>query len=368
MKFARLLLSLLALTPATGATPEVPFYIGTITDRSTSRGIYRCTLNPLTGKLGPVVLAAEAKNPGFLAWSPDRKFLYAVSGVRNTSVEAFACLPDGQLHLLNGQLTGGIDACHLAVDATGHKVAVANYSSSDIACFRLLPDGSIGDRTAFIPFTGKGPNAKRQEKPHPHAVYFAPGNRFLYACDLGTDRVWGFKFDETTGALAATDPAFGATPPGAGPRHLAFGPKNQFVYVANEMGQSVTRFNWDSGTGILSPLDTVPSVPKNLWNETNTTAEIVLHPSGKWLYVSNRGAETIAVFNIAGDGSLSLAQSAPAVALFPRSIAIDPSGECLIASGQKDNRLVVFKIDPATGLLTPTDQIAGVGEPICVLF
>jgi 6-phosphogluconolactonase len=355
------------LCPARGASED--FYIGTVTEHSASQGIYQGSLDTHTGKLGPLHLANEIKNPNFLAVVPDGRFLYAAISTRGaSSVAAFARRPDGTLAFLNERPSGGEEAVHLETDATGRDVFVANYGGGNIAGFRTNSDGSLEPRTAFVQFTGSGPNLDRQKKPYAHSIYVGPDNRFVYACDLGSDHVWIFKLDAARGTLAPADPPAAKVPPGSGPRHLAFSPDGRFVYVANEMGGSVTVFSRDAVAGALTALETISALPPGISAKGVSTAEIFCHPSGKWLYVSNRGCDTISVFAIALDGGLELIQSVPSVARFPRSFALDPEGRWLIVAGQKDNRIAVLKIDPATGRLTATDQAAEVGIPTCVIF
>jgi 6-phosphogluconolactonase len=338
---------------------EAFFYV------SAGNGIYRGGIDTRTGKLGALSMACAAKNPNFLALSPDHKFLYATL---NNAVAAFAVGTDGALISLNEQASGGAGACHVSVDGTDRDVLVADYDGGCIACFQLNPDGSLGERTALMPFTGSGPDPKRQTKPYAHSIYADPGNKLVYACDLGSDHVWIFKFDAARGTLVPGDPPFAKVPPGSGPRHLAFCPGGRFIYVANEMGHSVTVLARDIGSDALNPLETVSTLPPGTPTQGVTTAEIVCHPSGKWLYVSNRGCDTISEFSIAPDGRLTLIQSVSSVAQVPRNFALDPTGCWLIAAGQKSNRLAVFKIDPATGRLTATDQFVEVAGPTCVLF
>ncbi len=348
---------------------EIPFYIGTMTGHSTSQGIYLGSLDRETGKLGPITLAAATKNPNFLALSPDKKFLYAaISTPNGSAVEAYRRNVNGTLALLDERPAGGEDACHVSVDATGHHVFVANYGGGNVAAFQAQPDGRLTERTTLVSFTGSGPNPNRQKKPHAHSIYPDPENHFVYACDLGSDSIWIFKLDAGLGTLTPSDPPAVKVTPGGGPRHLAFSPHGHFVYVANEMGLSVSVFARDAATGQLTLMETVPTLPPGTSTEEVTIAEIAVHPSGKWLYVSNRGCDTLTVFSIATDGRLTFLQSTPSVVKFPRSFAIDPAGHWLIAAGQKDDKIAVFKIDQATGQLSPTDQSANVGTPVCVLF
>ena len=360
--FALVLLVLLGLR-ATAAVE--PFYLGTMTGKSGSKGIYYGTLDPETGKLGPVTLAAVAKDPGFLALSSDKKFLVAAL---DQSVGSFQLEPDGKLTALNEKPSGGDGSCHVSLDSSGRVAFVANYGGGSIAAFDVAENGVIGKRFALVPFSGSGPDPVRQKKPFGHSIYPDPQGKFVYACDLGTDSIWIFGLDPSASRLTPANPPSAKVPPGSGPRHLAFSPDGRLVYVVNEMGLSVTTFARDPVSGALTPRGTVPALFPGKASGHDTAAEICLHPYGRWLYASVRGCDVIAVFAVAGDGSLKLIQNVPSVAKFPRSIAVDPSGRWLVSAGQNDSRIAVLAIDPVKGLLTPTDQTASVGSPICVLF
>ncbi len=362
------LLPLFALMASTSLAADATFYLGTYTKPGKSQGIYVGTINTETGKLGPLKLAAEAKSPSFVALSPNGKNLYACAEAGGGAVAAFAVQPDGTLQPLNQGDTGGAGACHVWVDATGGTVLAANYGGGSIAAFRTKPDGSLGERSAFVQFTGSSVNPKRQEKPHAHAIYADAANKFVYSPDLGTDNVWIFKLDPAKGTLTPTEPPSGKVPPGGGPRHLAIHPNGKFAFVNNEMTLTVTAFHRDSATGALKEIETVSTLPEGTDTAKLSTAEIFCHPSGKWLYVSNRTHDTIAVFTIAADGKLKLIENAPAGVKVPRGFGLDPSGKWLIAGGQSDDRIAVHKIDPATGKLTLTGETAEVGSPVCVLF
>ena len=343
---------------------EAVFYLGTY-----SKGISLGTLDTDSGKLGPVTLAAEADHPGFVALSPDGKFLYAAMESGGGAVGAFAVKEDGSLQLLNTRPSGGNGACHVSVDSKGRHVFVANYGGGNIASFPVQPDGSLGEAAATVQFSGSGPNPQRQKKSFAHSIYATGEDRFVYACDLGSDKVWSFRFDGEKGAMTPTEPPAGVVPPGGGPRHLAFHPGGRFVFANNEMGLSVTTFSRDPESGVLTPVETTPTSAKGAGPvEGVTTAEIVCHPSGKWLYVSSRGDNVIAVFAIAADGKLSLVENAPAGVEIPRGMDIDPTGQWIVVAGQKDNKITVLQIDPSTGKLSPTGQSAEVGTPVCVVF
>jgi 6-phosphogluconolactonase len=365
-----LILGLLATN--TAMAEPARFYLGTYTGNPLSHGIYTGTLETRTGRLGPIELAAEAASPSFLALSPDEKCLYASTGTGGGSIAAFRVDADSRLTQLN-ELPAGSGTCHVAVDATGSNVFAANYSAGSVACLQTRTDGSLNQRTALIQLTGSGPNPERQTHPYLHSMYPAPGNRCVYACDLGTDNVWVFDLDARSGTLAPARPPSGKVPPGSGPRHLAIHPDGRFVYVNGEMGMNVTAFTRNPDTGALTAMQTLSTLPAGADTNGMTTAEICCHPSGKWLYVSNRdvakhGRDSLAVFTVGGDGKLTRQQDMPAQVQVPRGFGIDPTGQWLLVGGQQDNKIVVLKIDGTTGKLSATDQSATVGAPVCVIF
>lgn len=344
---------------------QIRFFVGTYTQGTTSKGIYTGLLDNETGKLEKITLAAEARNPGFLTLSPDGNHLYGVLDGPG-SAAAFRCDTDGKLPLLN-ELHVGREVCHVSIDKTGRNVLVADYSGS-ITCLQTKEDGSLDRITASIHFTGSGPNHARQAGPHAHSIYPDENDRFVYACDLGTDNIWVFKFDPANGSLTPADPPSAKVPPGAGPRHLAFLPNGRFAYSANEMGINVTAFSREPETGTLTPFQTIQTLPDGASTKGVTTSEIACHPSGKWLYVANRGHDSITVFSVGEDGGLSWVQNVPAGVSVPRGFTIDPSGRWMVAAGQKDNRIAVLAIDPKTGRLSDTQQSAEIGAPVCVVF
>lgn len=354
--------------PCAAFSDTARFYIGTYTKPGKSEGIYVATIDTETGKLGPVELAGKAASPSFVALSPDGSALYAAVESGKGSVASFSVAADGKLTPLNEKPAGGDGTCHVWVDGTGKNVMAANYGGGSVVCFRTADDGSLGDRSAFVQFQGTGPDKSRQEKPHAHSIYTDSGNQFVYACDLGTDNVWTFAFDAGKGSLRPAEPASGKVPPGAGPRHLAFHPDGLFAFVANEMGLSVTAFSRDPATGALAALQTVPTLPPGTPATGVSTAEIFCHPNGKWLYTSNRGHDSITVYEIAEDGKLTWIETAPAGVKVPRGFGIEPSGKWLVVGGQNDDKIAVLKIDETSGKLTPTDSTAEVGSPVCIHF
>lgn len=360
--------TLAAVMTASSLAADATFYLGTYTKSGKSKGIYVGKLDTDTGKLGALELAGEAKSPSFVALSPNQKFLYAALEDGGGSVGAFAVGADGKLTPLNVLPSGGAGACHVWVDATGRNVLAANYGGGSIAVFQTKADGSLAERTSFVQYEGSGPDKARQAKPHGHSIYTDAANQFVYSCDLGTDHVWIFKFDAEKGTLTPANPPSGKVPAGAGPRHFAQHPNGKFAYANNEMGLSVTAFSREPATGALTALQTLSTLPEGADPSGVSTAEIFIHPSAKWLYVSNRAHDTIAVYALGADGKLTWIENAPALVKVPRGFGIDPTGKWLITAGQEDNRIAVLKIDAATGKLSTTDQSAEVGSPVCVLF
>ncbi len=348
-------------------------FVGTYTGAS-SKGIYAFRFDDGSGALTPIGLVAETPSPSFLAVSPNHRFLYAVNEVSSFdaekagSVTAFAIdAQTGRLRLLNAQSSKGADPCHLAVDATGRFVAVANYSSGNFALLPASADGKLGAAVAILANGGTGPNAARQDGPHAHAVVFDASNRYLLAADLGIDRVLVYRFDPSSGAITANNPSSLQLAPGAGPRHLALHPKAPLAFVINELMSTVTSLSWDQKSGRLAAAGSVSTLPAG-FSGSNDTAEIVVHPNGRFLYGSNRGHDSIAVFAIGATGNLSLVEHEPTRGQTPRNFTIDPTGRWLIAANQKSGTLAVFSIDAESGMLTPVGPLAQVGSPVCVLF
>jgi 6-phosphogluconolactonase len=374
------LILLLFLTPPAWAQVET-FYVGTYTGASGSQGIYMGKIDTASGRLGPLQLAAAVmKDPTFLAFSPDGRFLFAAL---SDAVASFRIQPDGTLQEINRQPSDP-NTCHVSVDRSGRELFAASYNAGSIGAYPIDADGRIGARTALVSLSGSGPNLDRQRSPHAHSVYIDPENRFLYACDLGSDRIWIFRLGDK-GRLIPADPPAAVVAAGSGPRHLAFSPDGRRVYVANELGVSTSVFTRDRSTGALTLIGTEDNIDPG-WPKGTGSAEISLHPSGKWLYVSTRLIDRLTVFKIGaafGSGKTEVPTTAPAgldptlldreqvvpsPVKFPRSFAIDPSGHWLVVAGETDNRISTLRIDSSSGQLTPTLEIARVGSPVCVLF
>jgi 6-phosphogluconolactonase len=367
------LLAIAAFTGNMSADNQYHLYVGTYTGPN-NKGIpaFRYDASQLIFEsLGTV---AEMERPSFLAFSPDRRFLYAVSELGNSGksegyVYAFGMdNRTGKLTFLNRQTSGGGGACHLVVDKTGKFLLVANYGTGSTASFPLKSDGSLGNLISKIQFEGSGPNQRRQKGPHAHAVVLSPDNRFLFVPDLGADRVRILRFDSSNGSLTPNTPADVAVKPGVGPRHFTFSPNGRFAYVICEMGSLVVAFRYDSSAGSLTEIQTASTLPDGFTGENNS-AEIEVDPSGRFLYASNRGHDSIAVFSIDDKtGKLERTQIESTQGRTPRNFAIDPTGQHLLAADQDSNRIVVFDRDSHTGKLTATGKTVDVPSPVCLLF
>jgi 6-phosphogluconolactonase len=351
-------------------------YVGTYTEEaSTSKGIYAYRFDSSNAQLTSIGLVAQTTNPSFLTVHPNHHFLYAVNevgnfkGQKSGGVSAFAIdHATGKLTLLNEVASGGADPCYIIVDKTGKFVLVANYTGGSVSVFPILQDGSLGAASAFVQHAGHGTNPKRQEGPHAHSIDLSPDNRFAIVDDLGLDETLVYKFDSAKGSLTPNDPPFAKADAGAGPRHFALSPNGKFGYVIDEMGDTVSVFSFDAAAGALRPLQTISTIPKGFAGQ-NDDAEIVIHPSGKFLYASNRGHDSIAIFSIDPEkGTLTLVEYVPTKGQSPRNFEIDPTGRFLFAANEKSNNIVVFRIDPQTGRLAATGKVLDISQPVCVRF
>jgi 6-phosphogluconolactonase len=363
--------------PATPAVVAVPaaltaltVYVGTYTD-TTSRGIYRFALDTQTGAASEPVLAAEARNPSFLALHPSGRFLYAVSetwadGVKTGAVSAYAIDPKtADLTLLNQQPSEGAGPTHLVVDAGGRNVLVANYGGGTVAVLPIGDDGRLARASSVQAHEGRGPSESRQDKPHAHGIYVDATGRRAFAADLGADRVFVYDFDPAKGQLRPAGAA--ALPPGSGPRHLAFDARGRRLYAINELSSTLTVFAFDAAAGRLTSLQSVSTLPSG-FTGANTTAEVVISPDGRFLYGSNRGHDSIAVFAVdSSNGQLTPAGHVAAGGAQPRHFAIDPSGRFMLVAHQGSDSIAVFRLDPATGRSTATGKLLRVPKPVCVL-
>src|SRR5208283_834516 len=382
------LLAVLALAGSAGRPAASHSYlalVGTYTNKTDSKGIYAYEFDAETGKLTAKGLAVETRDPSFVAIHPNGKFAYAVNeSGKQSAVSAFALdAPNGKLTLLNQLSALGEDPCYITFDKTGKYVFIANYTSGNVAVFPILEDGRLGEHTALLTDAGAvGPNKQRQEGPHAHWIGLSARNRFAYVADLGLDRVLIYNFDAATGTLARVDTAslnteagaakpsdaFSATlSPGTGPRHVAFSADGKFMYVLGELQSTVTVFANDARE-TYRQIQNISALPER-FSGRNDAAEIALHPSGRWLYTSNRGHDTIAEFAVDSEkGILQKTDEFPTGGKEPRHFAIDPTGRFLLAENQHSNSIVVFSIDPVSGALTQVSRTEGVPSPVCLVF
>jgi 6-phosphogluconolactonase len=366
----------LAGSPAEGAAADesaIVVYVGTYT-HGESRGIYRFALDPVSGEASVPVLAAASENPSFLALHPGGRFLYAVNetddfgGEKTGAVSAFAIDSSrGELQRLNQQPSKGAHPCHLVLDEAGKNVLVANYSGGNVTVLPIGVDGRLRDPSAVLAHVGSGPSRRRQEGPHAHGLALAPDERFAFAADLGADRVFVHRFDPSAGTLEPNEPSAAALAPGSGPRHVVFHPSGTFLFAINELLSTVTVFRYKPAAGVLEPLQTLTTLPAD-FDGTSTTAEIAVSPDGRFLYGSNRGHDSLAVFAVDADsGRLTTAGHVPTGGRTPRHFTIDATGRRLLAANQDSDSVTVFRLDPASGLPSPVGEPVPVPKPVCLL-
>ena len=338
-------------------------------------GIYRGRLDLKTGKLTELTVAAKLANPSFQVIHPGGGFLYSVveagrfEGTKGGGVVAMSIAKGtGELTELNRRPSGGAWPCHLTVSPSGRWLLGANYGGGNVFVLPIGADGKLGERTALVQHRGKSVDPKRQTAPHAHSINLDAPGRFAFAADLGLDQVLIYRLDPAKGTLTPHEPAFAATAPGAGPRHLAMHPAGKWAYVINELNSTVAAYAYDADKGTLTEIQTVTTLPKNHTGR-NSCAEVQVHPSGKFLYGSNRGHDSIAIFAVdTHRGTLRATAHEPVGGKWPRNFRIDPTGAYLISANRHTNNVVVFRIDGATGALKPTGQAVEVPAPSCVKF
>jgi len=363
--------SVLAALVGTAQARDFFVYFGTYTGKL-SKGIYVSKLNAATGDLSDPELAAETPSPGFLAVSPDGKFLYAannnipVNGKEAGAVSAFAIDKNsGHLTLLNQKSTDGAGNCHVSMDASAKVLFAANYADGSVKSFRLQDDGAIGADGSYIKHRGSSVNTNRQASAHAHFIHSDPTHRFALACDLGMDKVIVYKINSTDGTLAENSSA--SVPPGAGARHLAFSPDGRFAHVVNEMGCSITTFAWDSENGKLTPVETVLALPPGMAVEHGFTGAEILAPNN-FVYATLRGHDSVSVFTANPDtGRLKFIQNVPSGGKVPRGLGIDPTCHWLFTGNQNSDNVVEYAI-AHTGEISPTGRQLKIGSPIDVKF
>jgi 6-phosphogluconolactonase len=369
------LMYIAVMAAETGSTESTRFvYFGSYTG-ARSKGISVSRFDSATGRLTEPELAATTTSPTFLALHPNGRFLYAVGetsklgGKRVGTVAAFSIdAQSGKLTLLNREASGGEGPCHVEVDKAGKCLLVANYGSGSIAALPIQATGALGVACSVIQHKGSSVNPQRQAGPHAHFMTTDAANRFALTCDLGLDQVLVYRFDPDKAELVANQPPFVSIKPGSGPRHLAFHPSGRFVFLISEMGSTLTALSYDPKRGALKELQTLSTLPATFVGHS-TGAEVQVHPSGKFVYGSNRGHDSIAVFGFdARKGKLTCVELQPTQGKTPRHFAIDPSGQWLLAENSDSDSVVVFRIDLKTGQLRDTGHSVKVGAPVCALF
>jgi 6-phosphogluconolactonase len=346
-------------------------YVGTYTEGTQSEGLYLVRMDRRSGQLRRVGSAAAGPNPSFLAIHPNGRVLYAVNELEKGAVRSFGIAREtGALTRLNEQPSEGGAPCYLSVDRSAQVLLVANYAGGNTALLPIQPTGALAPAASVVQHHGEGPNAERQEAPHAHCILPDPSNCFALAADLGADRVFVYRLDLEGKALRHIEGGDAVMRPGAGPRHIAFHPTLPLVFVANELDSTLATLRFDSGRGTLSPQGTRSTVPAG-WTGggTNYPADIHVAASGRTLYVSNRGHNSIAVFSVAAStGVLALEQVVSTEGDWPRNFSLDSTGRWLLVANQRSDSVVVFGRDPDNGRLTPTRQRIAIPSPVCLRF
>lgn len=338
-------------------------------------GIHVFELDPEAGELTPVNVVRGVRNPSFLCFDRSGDHLYAVNELKRHdkgeggTVSAFSVRGDGtDLSFLGLQPTGGTDPCHVSIDNSGRYVMVANYMSGSVSVYPRRADGSLERASAFVQHSGSSVDSNRQEGPHAHSSVFDAANRFVFVSDLGADRVIAYRFDSATGGITEEDGGGIGMEPGAGPRHIVFDADGAFAYVVNELHSTVTVCRFYPESGRLEQIQSRSTLPAGFSGD-NDAAGIELHPSGSFLYVSNRGDESIATFRRdPASGELELVGHVACGGETPRHFALDPTGSLLLVGNQGSDSIVAFRIDPSTGLPEATGRATTVGTPVCIVF
>jgi len=353
------------------SSESICVWVGTYTRHGQSEGIYVCRLALGSGVLEQVQTVGEMHDPSYLALAPSGRFLYAVNELsEDGGVSAFSVEPaTGRLRLLNSVASGGAHPAHVSVDPSGRWVLVANYTGGTIATLPIQDDGSLGVAAHIVRHEGRGPNPARQEGPHPHMIVTDPNGAFVLVPDLGLDRIVCYRLERDSGQLVLQPEAGARVEPGAGPRHVAFGSGGTRVYCVNELDLTLSVFEYDAANGRMRAMQTVNTVPPEVGSRAGTAAAIVVHPSGRFVYTSNRGPDSIASFAVDGaSGTLTPLGHTPSGGRTPRDINIDPTGTLLLAANQDSDALAIFRIDPSSGSLEASGSMLHVPKPVRVLF
>jgi 6-phosphogluconolactonase len=348
-------------------------YIGTYTAKD-ANGIHVYRVDPDTGALTQLFDTPGLPNPAFLAIHPSKKYLYAANEVGDFegkpagAVSSFFIHADGSLDRINAQSSVGRGPCHIIVDKDGRNALVANYGSGSVAVLPIGTDGALAPASSFVQHTGSGPDQSRQEGPHAHSTTLSPDGRYVYAADLGLDKLMTYRFDADRGVIEANVPAFASVHAGAGPRHFTFHPNGRWAYVINELDNTVVAYDYMGSTGALGMKQKISTLPAG-WQGESACADIHISPNGKFLYGSNRGHDSIAIFAIARTGGLlSLVGHQGKDIVWPRNFAIDPAGRFMYVANQNSDSVIAFEMNASTGALTPTDIRISLSKPVCIQF
>ena len=343
-------------------------YIGTYTRTGVSKGIYRCLLDSDTGTLSVPELLCEIRKPSFLAFHPGKKCVYSVTEGSLGSVTAFHVNHNtGKLDFLNKVHSGGEGPCHLTIDRSGNFLLTANYVSGSAAVLPVLPDGSLGEPVSVVQHSGYGMNSERQTAPHAHSINVSFDNRFVFVADLGIDKLMIYKFDTEKQSLTPAETPFFQADSGAGPRHFSFHPSGDYAYLINELDNTLYALSYDASNGRFERIQRVSILPDD-FSGVSLAAEVCVHPDGDFLYASNRGHDSIAVFAVNQvDGTIELRCFVTDGIDEPRHFNIDPTGRWLIVGSQDTDSIHLFRIGP-DGIPVPTGISHTVGQPICIKF
>lgn len=357
-------------------------YVGTYTTRETfvsgrAEGIYAFRFDPATGALSPAHTSSAVVNPSYLAIHPSRRYLYSVNEVYSPEgatepgggVSSFAIDQEsGALTFLNRQASHGGAPCHLVVDQSGKFVLVANYSTGSIALLPIQDDGSLASASDVVQHAGSSVNPQRQQGPHAHSINLDRANRFALVCDLGLDKILTYRLDAATAKLVPHDTPWAEARAGAGPRHLDVHPNGRYAYVINELDSTIDAFAYDAAAGTLRCVQSLSTLPEDFSGRSHC-ADVHVHPNGRFVYGSNRGHNSIAVFAIdAASGQLTAMGHTSTQGKTPRNFTLDPTGQFLLAANQDSDTIVTFRVDPERGTLTPAGPVTTAPTPVCIKF
>jgi len=365
-----LAMTLLAASLSQAQTPKEIMYVGTYSVRG-SEGIYVLEFDRKAGTLRQIQTASQSKSPSFLAFHPNGKFLYAVNeapvGGSGGAVSAYALdRATGHLRFLNQQSSVGRGPCHISLDATGRAAVVSNYGEGTLTVLPVQPDGQLAPASDSVRHTGSGANPQRQNQPHVHSATFSPDNRFVYVCDLGLDKVFIYEIDPAKGKVKPASTPFATVKPGSGPRHFTISPNGKFAYLVEELTSTTATFSRDAKTGVLTLIqDNVATLPAD-FTAKNSSADIHTDASGKFLYQSNRGHNSLAIFSIANNGKVTLVGQQDTMGKTPRNFLVDPKGEFVFVAHQDSDNITIFKRDASTGKLTYTGHQISVPAAVCL--